>query len=429
MKFKQTNMRKAHQTTPGKRRSFIKKSLAGLAGLISYPMLAESSSTNNFSELLKNDTGSDIFSLVRKQLLINENMVYMNTGSLGPSPRLVIDKVSEVVHQLERNPVSENWGPLGKQMEVVRENAANFINAQVDEVILTRNTTEGLSMVGSTLKLKKGDEILTTNHEHGGGEVGLEYLADRTGAVIKKIEMPMPAQSKEQIVELIRANITRKTKVILLSHVVTITGLRMPIEEVSQITREQDILFVVDGAQAPGMLAIDVKKLGADVYATSGHKWLMAPKETGIVYIRKEVQDRIKPVFTASGYGSYSASSGTRNVANIIGLGEAISWHELIGKQEIEERILELSAYCRESLLKIDGLEIISPSDRGLSSALVSVRLLNSTNADIYKLLKDKNIIVKLLPKYNALRFSTHMFNSFEDIDKLVVQLRVLISN
>ena len=402
-------------------------------GLMSYPALAETISNeavanNYFNGAIQGKSDDEIFALVRQQLLLDKDIVYMNTGSLGPSPRMVVDKVYEAVHQLERNPVTENWGPLGKDMEEVREKAAIFFNADIDEIILTRNTTEGLSMVGSTLKLKAGDEILTTNHEHGGAEVGLEYMARKTGAVLKRIEMPMPATSKEQVVEVIKNSLTSNTKVLLLSHVVTITGMRMPIEDIAKITREKGILFVVDGAQAPGMIAVDVKKLGADVYATSGHKWLMGPKETGIVYIRKAVQERINPVFLASSNASYSASSGTRNVANFIGLGETFSWHEIINKAKIETRVLELSAYCRELLTDVDGLEIISPADKSLASAMVSVRLLEAKNRDIYNAMKEDNIIIKVLPKYNALRFSMHMFNTRADIKKLVEQLNTLLN-
>jgi isopenicillin-N epimerase len=410
------------------RRSFLKKSAAGFLGLMSIPALAETVSADSFSSLIAGKADDEIFALVRKQLLLDKSIVYMNTGSLGPAPRMVVDRITEAMHQLERNPVTENWGPLGKEMETVREKAAKFFNADLDEIVLTRNTTEGLSLVGSSLKLNAGDEILTTTNEHGGGEVGIDYMAEKNGAVINKIEMPLPAKSKEQIIDLIKKNITSKTKVLLLSHVSTITGMRMPLEEIAKITREKDILFIVDGAQAPGMLAIDVKKLGADIYATSGHKWLLGPKETGIVYMRKDVQERIKPVFLASGNASYSASSGTRNVANFIGLGETISWHEVINSNKIEARVLELSAYCRELLQQVEGVEIISPEDNTLRSAMVSVRLLEAKNRDIFYAMRENNIVIKVLPKYNALRFSTHMFNTREDIKKLVEQLNTLLN-
>jgi len=420
-------MKNDFTTLSNKRRLFLKKSAAGILGLVSMPTFASKASSELDPGLYHDATDDALFALVRKQLLLDSKLVYLNTGSLGPSPRLVVDKVQETVHKLERNPVTENWGDLGKEMENVRQVAAQFINAGLDEIILTRNTTEGLNMIGSSLNLKKGEEILTTNHEHGGGEVGLEFLAERVGANIRKISMPLPATSKEQIIDLVNKSITTKTKVLLLSHVVTITGLRMPLTEISRITKEKGILFIVDGAQAPGMLAVDVKQIGADIYATSGHKWLMGPKETGFIYISKEVQERIEPVFISSGYGSYSASSGTRNVANIIGLGEAMAWHELIGKRKIEARVLALSAYCKEKLAELKGLEIISPEEEGLTTALVSARLLAMNNREIYLGMRKNNIVVKVLPQYNALRFSTHMFNTKEDINKMVEQLQKLL--
>ncbi|MEN8247335.1 MAG: aminotransferase class V-fold PLP-dependent enzyme, partial [Bacteroidota bacterium] len=375
----------------------MKKSIAGLLGLVSLPVIGSPKGMNTIDQL-SSKQGKDVFKLLRKQLLLDKNLVYLNTGSLGPSPRQVVNKVRDMTHKLESNPVVMNWGELGKKMEKVRSTAADFFNVEAEDIILTRNTTEGLSLVGASLKLNKGDEILTTNNEHRGGEVGLEYMAQLNGATLRKIEMPMPAKSKAEIIELIRSSILPNTKVLLLSHVVTITGLRMPVEEISKITREKGILFIVDGAQAPGMIKVDLGKMGADVYATSGHKWLLGPKETGIIYINRNVQERIKPVFTYSGYASYSASSGTRNVATIIGLGEALSFLMSIGLDKIEEQVVMLSNYCREKVSEINGLEVISPSDDSISSAIVSVRCQKANNRDLFQALRNENIIVKLLP-------------------------------
>ncbi|MEN8251407.1 MAG: aminotransferase class V-fold PLP-dependent enzyme, partial [Bacteroidota bacterium] len=124
----------------------------------------------------------------------------------------------------------------------------------------------------------------------------------------------------------------------------------------------------------------------------------------------------------------YSASSGTSNVATIIGLGEALSFLMSIGLDKIEEQVLKLSNYCRKKVSEIDGLEVISPSDDSVSSAIVSVRCQKANNRDLFQALRNENIIVKLLPKYNALRFSAHIFNTKEDIDKLTEKLEKLLS-
>jgi selenocysteine lyase/cysteine desulfurase len=332
-----------------------------------------------------------------------------------------------MIRQLEMDPVSENWGPLGNQMELVRKKVADFINADVQEVLLTRNTTEGLSLIGQSLDLAKGDEILTTTLEHGGGEVGLEFLQKTKGAVIKKIELPMPTQSVEEVVKTIEKNITPKTKLVMLSHVNTVTGMLMPFSEIAKITQPKGIYLVADGAQAPGLTKVDVRALGVDAYAASGHKWLLGPKETGFLFLNRKFQNKIHPVFMHSGFTAYSASSGTRNVATIIALGIAIDWHTSIGRDKVEQRCMEIRNYCLNELKKLNGFKIISPEAESLSTGIVSFALDTVPNSDIYNKLKEKDIIVKVLTQHNAIRISCHMFISTSDIDKFISALKPLL--
>jgi isopenicillin-N epimerase len=411
------------------RRKFIKT--AGLlGGLTSIPFAGKGIelSSNGYLEAFRNSaTDDDLFALVRKQLLVPANRVYLNTGSLGPSPFPVMDAVTAATRQLEMNPVSENWGPLGIQMEDVRKKVAQFIHAETEEIILTRNTTEGLNLIGQSLELKKGDEILTTTLEHGGGEVGLEFLVQTKGATLKKVELPMPSKSAEQVVKIIAASITPKTKLVMLSHVNTVTGLLMPLAEISKITKPRGIYLVVDGAQAPGQVNVDVKALGIDAYAASGHKWILGPKETGFLYLSKKFQEKVKPVFIHSGVAAYTASSGTRNVATIIGLGTALDWHQFIGVDKIQKRCAEIRTYCLSELKKLNGFRIISPAEESLSTAMVSFSLESKKNTDIYTKLKELDIIVKVLPQHNAIRISCHLFVSKPDIDKFIQALKPLL--
>jgi len=213
----------------------------------------------------------------------------------------------------------------------------------------------------------------------------------------------------------------------MLSHINTITGLKMPFEAIAEFTRPKGILLMADGAQAVGMLEVDVQKLGVDVYATSGHKWLLGPKETGFVFIRKDLQPRIQHVFTQSSYAAYSASSGTRNVASIIGLGKILDWHQLIGLAKIENRCQTLALYCRQQLMEMPQLEMMSPTSTDLSAGIVSVLLKKGTNQEIFTKMRKQQIIVKKLPIYNALRFSTHIFNSREEVDRMIKVLKAFI--
>ncbi len=409
------------------RRKFI-KAAGVLTGLSALPMLGSSKEKSSYSINPSEAANDDeLFALVRKQLLVPENRIYLNTGSLGPSPANVIEAQTAALRQLEMNPVSENWGPLGNQMESVRKKIADFIHAEVDEVLLTRNTTEGLNLIAQSLELKPTDEILTTTLEHGGGEVGLEFLQKTKGAVIRKIELPLPAKSITEIVETVQKNITSKTKLIMLSHVNTVTGVLMPFAEISRITKAKNIFLIADGAQAPGLTKVDVKALGVDAYSASGHKWLMGPKETGFLYLEKKFQNNVHPVFSFSGFSAYSASSGTRNVATIIGLGAALDWHMSIGVEKIQKRCLEIRNYCFAELKKLKGLRVISPEVESLSTGIVSFSLDIVSNSDVYGKLKEQEIIVKLLTQHNAIRISCHLFVSKADIDKFIAALKKIL--
>jgi selenocysteine lyase/cysteine desulfurase len=408
------------------RRKFFKLSSSAL-GLISIPSMSLGPVDNNI-EFDKHVDLSDPFERIRSQLLVPNERAYLNTGSLGPSPRPVIDAVMNTVEKLEANPVSENWGELGKKMESVRSEIGAFINAPTEGIILTRNTTEGLSLIGQTIHLEQGDEILTTTREHKGGEVGFEFIAHRDGAKIRKIELPMPAQSVNEIVKTIESALTEKTKILVLSHVNTITGMKMPFEEFSSLTRDRNIWLIVDGAQAPGLINVDVTKLGVDAYASSGHKWLLGPKETGFLYLSQKLQKQFNPVFTSYGYGSYSASSGTRNVAQFIGLSKSIEIQNEIGPLVIEKKCLEMAKYCRDRLSDIKDLTIISPTHADLQTGIVSVKLEQAVNSEVSEKLKEKDIIVKTLAGINALRFSCHLFISKKDIDRLVFELKKILA-
>lgn len=406
------------------RRGLLKK--IGLSSLIAAGVTAPKALAQgiNFAES-GNLADDQLFGEVKNQLMLEDNLVYLNTGTLGPAPRLIYDKVTELMMRLESNPAIENFGPMGQRMELTRGKVASFMGADEDEIILTRNTTEGISTVCSGIEWQAGDEILTTNHEHGGAETGLDFLRDTKGAVINKITMPYPANNKQELLDLVSANITDKTRLLLLSHVETVTGLRWPIKEVSKLIEGRNILFIVDGAQAPGMLHIDLHDMGCDVYACSGHKWIMGPKETGILYLKKDIQNLVNNVFITGGYGVYSHSSGTRNAPNIIGFGDVLEWHMAIGTRRIEERCMALADYCRAELSKLDKIDIISPDNPELSSAIISFSLNEDVqNGEVFRGMRDKGITIKRLPQYNAIRISNHMFTSNSDVDQMVTLLK-----
>ena len=378
---------------------------------------------------------------VRREFRLHPGLVHLNCGSIGATPRVVTDALISYLAELEGNPLANTWGGLGNEMEKVRAKGAEFIGAELDEVALTRNTTEGMNHVASGLDLRPGDEVLTTNHEHGGGMVCWQHLARTRGVVVRYIKMPNPVRDAAQILQRVEDHLTPRTRVCSFSHIDTITGLQMPLAAIAALTRPRDILLVCDGAQAPGMIDVDVKVLGVDTYASSSHKWMLAPKGTGLLYIRKEVQDRVRPAFTYSGYGVYSASSGTRNVPQIVAHGVAMEFHNAIGRPRIEARCRQLCGYARQRLEEIPQLAPITPSQRELSSGIVSFSLASARHSAVVAALQKRNIFLKPaqgtyayvedadVPKesYNALRISTHIFNDETDIDRAIEALQEVL--
>ncbi|GMQ82707.1 MAG: cysteine desulfurase [Rhodothermia bacterium] len=424
-----------------KRRSFIKNLSTGIGSLALLPGLAPEIPdrlTRLTEELAAMSTPDDLWKRVRKEFQFNPGVVHFNSATLGATPRLVLDAMSSYVYKLEGNPAVNMFGWGGSQMEEVRAKAADFIGAKLEEVAFTRNTTEGMNAIADGLDLKAGDQILTTNHEHGGGMVGWQNLRKKLGVEIVYAKMPRFARSKQQLVDLIAERITPKTRVCSLSHIDTITGVRMPLPEISVIMREKDIILVGDGAQAPGQIQVDVSVLGVDAYAYSAHKWFLGPKGSGVLYIRKETQDRIRPTLLYSGYSSYSASSGTRNAAHIMGQRVTIEFHDSIGRDKIEDRCRELSGYLRTQLVEMPELTIMTPENPELSCGIVTCTLNKGKNSEIVARMRDEHgIILKAAQgtyaystedgldreNYNAIRFSTHIFNSKAEIDHVTARL------
>ena len=221
------------------RRNFLKNASIGLVGLgLSSCKSNDHNKYPGQDNMLNPREQQHFYSKLKKSLLLSEDLIYLNTGSLGPSPAWLLERIHQLLRQLESNPVANNWGALGQQMEAVRKKVADLINAEKEEIILTRNTTEGINLMGTCFQLKAGGEILTTTHEHGGGENGLKYLAQKRGGSLRKMDLPLNISDKQELVDFIKKQISRNTRVLMLSHISTITGLKMPFEEIAPYCRQ-----------------------------------------------------------------------------------------------------------------------------------------------------------------------------------------------
>jgi selenocysteine lyase/cysteine desulfurase len=359
--------------------------------------------------------------------LFAPGLVYLQTGSLGPTPRPVMDRTLAAWKELEQNPVLYGYGAQEAAMEDVRGQAAIFLGCKKQELVLTRCTTEGMNWVASGMRLGPGDRVLTTDQEHPGGRACWDYAARRYGAAIDTVTVPPGENDASAIVDRFARAFTPRTRVVSFSHVLTSTGLRMPVEALSALVRERGAIAVVDGAQAAGGIAVDVKALRCHVYATSGHKWLLGPKGTGLLYLSEDLGDQVDPIALQGGRAAYSDSSGVCNLPGVIGLGAALEYIAAIGIAKVEAHNLRLRNRLYDELRGMPKLRVFSPPAGPLASPLVSYALPDHVDSKALQIhLQEKHgVVVKVVPKqwFNGNRISMHLFSSERDGEALVEAL------
>ena len=356
-------------------------------------------------------------------------LVYLQTGSLGPTPRPVIERASAVWKQLELNPAFYAYQGLEHEMETVRAKAATFMGCKTDELVITTSTTAGMNWTAQGLTFAPGDRVLTTDQEHPGGRVCWDYVARRYGVILDVVAISPAEHNAQAIIDSIAKAFTPRTRVLSFSHILSSTGLRMPVAELSALARSRGCVAVVDGAQAVGSGPVDVKALGCHVYATSGHKWLLGPPGTGLLYLSEELGKTIDPIPLESGHASYSASSGVSSIPSVLGLGAAIDYVSAIGLDRIESHNLALRNRLYSALQNVPKLRVVSVASGPLASALLSYTLPdNIQSGALHQRMRDKHKIeVKVVPAnwFNGNRISTHLFNSEQDVDALVAALNI----
>ncbi len=415
-------------STPSSRREFLEQlsSIGAVAALVTTPNTvfaqASGATRRNRTQLtMRGLAPADDFGF-------EPGLAYLQTGSLGATPRPVMEKVMAWWKALELDPTLHGYGDLEKGLDTVREHAAAFLGCQTDELVLTNCTTEGMNWIAQGLSFSTGDRILTTDQEHPGGRVCWDYVARRFGVVIDEVKIPNTMHDPAMIVDAFAQRLTAQTRVMSFSHVLTSTGYRMPVAELSALARSRNCLSVVDGAQAIGGIDVNLKALDCDAYATSGHKWLLAPKGTGLLYLRSSLGSRIDPIALQSGRQGYSASSGVCSIPSVLGLGDTIDYIKAIGLANIERHNRALRDYTYRALQSVAQLTITSPPPGPFTTGMVSYALPASVpSGTLREALRTKHKVqVKVVPAnfFNGHRISTHLFNTERDVDRLIGALK-----
>jgi len=365
------------------RRSFVARTAAVVSGaalLAAADVEALHEGAEGFASASRaDDLGKDYWRLVQRQFRLEPGLVYLNNASLGPSPALVADATEAFRRQLDAFPSRYMWGAWSEEKETVRSKAAALLGASPEEIALIHNTTEGMNLVAASLDLEPGDEVIVADHEHPSGTIPWQYWQEPKGVKLVRPTLPILPNDPEEIVEVYRKAITPRTRVISMCHVVNTNGMILPVREVSEMARVRGILVAVDGAQAPGMINVDLHDLDCDFYAASSHKWLFSPKGVGIFYARQVSQPLLKPLIVAHGWEDQSIrrleNYNTRNLPDVLGLGVAVDFQNLLGPERRQARIFELKRYFRQLIEDNPAFAVKTPASDELSCGITTVEV------------------------------------------------------
>ena len=365
---------------------------------------------------------------LRKQFLIPADEVYLNNGTVGSSPAPVLRAIFEGYETTEKMNQEDPedypiWGYAA--WNEFRDPLAEFVGCHRDELALLRNATEANSYVANGIDLKAGDEVLITDQEHPGGEHPWDLRAKRYGIVVKKIMLPKPVKNPAQVLNLFSDAITPRTRVIFFSHITTYSGVVLPVKEICALARSKGILSAVDGAHVPGMMRLNLHELGCDMYSSSPHKWLQAPKGSGFLYVRDEVIDRLWNTIATEGWDETKLRAerfqriGSSNVPALWGLRASVKLATDIGMDRIERRHRHLCDYILEAMIK-RGAESWTSPDPSMRCAIATVNVPTVERTPLEnRLWNEKKIRIRGGDPHK-LRLSTPYYLSKADIDRFL---------
>jgi isopenicillin-N epimerase len=371
------------------RRGFLSSfaGLAGTAGALSlardWPALFEQEAPKLPDAALYSSDEEAYWAQLRKQFLIPTDEVYLNNGTVGSSPmpvlRAIFDGYNETEKMAQSNPEDYPiWGYAS--WNEFRDPVAAFVGCNRDEFALLRNATEANSYIANGLDMKPGDEVLMTDQEHPGGEHPWNLKAKRYGIVVKKVTLPKPVPNAAAVMNLFNDAITTRTRVLFFSHIPTVTGVVLPAKELCALARSKGILSAVDGAHVPGMMKLNLHELGCDMYSSSPHKWLQAPKGSGFLFVRDEVIDRLWNTIATEGWNDTKIRAerfqriGSSNVPALWGLRAAVQLANEIGMERIEKRHRQTADYILKEMVK-RGAESWTSPDPALRCAIAAVNV------------------------------------------------------
>lgn len=371
----------------------------------------------------------DLWRDVKQAFSINRSIINLDNANVCPSPRIVTEAMIRKLWQEEECPAYSIYDvELPQTIRMVKDLATQF-GCSMDEIAVVRNATEALTIVLLGLELKAGDEILTTTHDYWAMQEALDQRALREGVVVKRVPVPVPASSMEQLIGVFERGITQRTRLILLSHPVNLTGQFFPVKQICEMAHARGVEVCIDGAQ--GFAHMDFKRddLDCDYFGASLHKWLLAPVGTGMLYIRKERIGKIWPLVPAPPRMKDVMLKfmhwGTFSPAPFLAISEALEFHNAIGGKRKEERLRYLTGYWSTRLAKLSKVKFLTSFSSPQMSCGLATFYLEGVESDALQryLQRQHSIIVQSMsspwaPEIRGIRVTPNVYTTVDELDR-----------
>jgi isopenicillin-N epimerase len=364
---------------------------------------------------------------LRKQWIFRPGFLYLNNGTNGSCPRPILRAyIESILHEEQMESDDPELYPLWGygNWDVYRQPVADFVGAELEEIALVRNATEGLNYIANGLDLRPGDEVIYTDEEHGSGKSPWLLKQKRYGVVVREITLPKPPATKQQILDLFEAARTPRTRVVMASHITTMTGCVLPVKEISAWARQNYILSFIDGAHVIGQLPINVHDIGCDFYITTPHKWLLSPKGIGVLYIREGASDQLWNTIATGGWDDYKSHAarlmqfGSTSVCILAGLRAAMDFWRTVGPERIERRIRELHAHAKANLGALPGAVLHSAPGPEFTAGICAVDFPGFDRMKFEEWANKTQRIRCRGTSASRFRISTHIYHNRADLDR-----------
>ncbi|MGZ8937828.1 MAG: aminotransferase class V-fold PLP-dependent enzyme [Limisphaerales bacterium] len=381
---------------------------------------------------------------------LDPKITFLNHGSFGACPKAVLNHQSELRHKLEREPVAFMVRELEPLMDKARAALARFVGAKANNLVFVRNATSGVNAVLRSLEFKRGDEILVTDHEYNACRNVVDFVAERSGARVVVAPIPFPLANEEQIITPMLERVTHRTRLALVDHITSQTAVVMPLQRIVRELESRDVPVLVDAAHAPGMVPLELTKLGASYYTGTCHKWICAPKGAALLHVREDRQKEIRPTVISHGANSQRKDrsrfqiefgwAGTWDPTAVLSVPFAIEYFGSLlpgGWSEVLKRNRSLALAARTLLC--DELEIEPPCPDSMIGSIASLPIADGKSVKppktpLYldalqeKLFKQWHIEVPVIPwpapPKRLLRISAQLYNFLPQYERLGEALR-----